>query len=308
LLLIPFHRKLIRKQTLRTCVGFAQDTDTIAKLEFILSNNEVFEKEILAKHISVLDLLELHQSINLPFSEFLASLTPTRLRHYSIASSPLASPSRATITYGIISGPALSGHGNFAGVTGTYLSTLRAGDKVQVSVRPSAKALFKLLLSTDTPLLMLCSGTGLAPFRGFIQHRAIQQSANPSRPLAPALLFVGCRSQTKDRLYAAEFDAWRAQGVVDIRYSFSREKGNSDDCAYVQDRLVRDQKDVLELWEKGARVYVCGSGGFVKEITHAAKDIMREKRKARGEKLSEVALETFFQEQMAGRTATDVFG
>ena len=93
-----------------------------------------------------------------------------------------------------------------------------------------------------------------------------------------------------------------------MRYSFSREKENSINCAYVQERLTRDQKDVVELWEKGARVYVCGSGGFVKEVSHSAKEIVRERRKARGEKLSEVALETFFQEQMAGRTATDVFG
>ena len=270
--------------------------------------NDVFEREILAKHISVLDLLELHPSLNLPFSEFLASLTPTRVRHYSIASSPLASQTRATITYGIISGPAFSGHGNFAGVTGTYLSTLKPGDKIQVSVRPSAKALFKLPLSTDTPLLMFCSGTGLAPFRGFIQQRAIQASANPGRKLAPALLFVGCRSESKDRLYAAEFDTWRTQGVVDMRYSFSREKESSDGCGYVQDRLLRDRADVVEMWMKGARVYVCGSGGFVKEVSHAAKEIARERRRAMGEELSERELEALFEEQMAGRTATDVFG
>lgn len=193
-------------------------------------------------------------------------------------------------------------------MTGTYLSTLKPGDKIQVSVRPSAKALFKLPLSTDTPLLMFCSGTGLAPFRGFVQQRAIQQSANLGRKLAPALLFVGCRSETKGRLYAAEFDAWRAQGVVDVRYSFSREKEHSEGCAYVQERLIRDQMDIMELWMKGARVYVCGSGGFVKEISHAAKEILRERRKARGEVLSEEELESFFEEQMAGRTATDVFG
>jgi cytochrome P450/NADPH-cytochrome P450 reductase len=274
----------------------------------MVSDNSVFEKEVLAKHISILDIVELYPSINLPFSEFLASLTPTRLRHYSISSSPLASPSRATISYGIISGPALSGHGNFAGVTGTYLSTLKPGDKIQVSVRPSAKALFKLPLSTETPLLMLCSGTGLAPFRGFIQQRAIQQSANPDRKFAPALLFVGCRSATKDRLYAAEFDAWQSQGVVDVRYSFSRERENSEGCGYVQDRLIKEQQDVVELWLKGARVYVCGSGGFVKELSHAAKEIVRDRRKARGEVLDEEALELLCEEQMAGRTATDVFG
>ena len=274
----------------------------------MLSDNETFEKEIIAKHISVLDLLELHESIALPFSEFLAGLTPTRVRYYSISSSPLASPSKATITYGVVTGPSLSGRGTFAGVTGTYLASLKPGDKMQVSVRPSTKALFKLPLSIDTPLLMFCAGTGLAPFRGFIQQRAIQQSANPGRALAPALLFVGCRSETKDRLYAAEFDAWRAQGVVDVRYSFSREKDNSVGCGYVQERLLRDQKDAEELWERGARVYVCGSGGFVNEIGNAAKEMMRERRRAQGEKFTEEALETFFHEQLAGRTATDVFG
>ena len=93
-----------------------------------------------------------------------------------------------------------------------------------------------------------------------------------------------------------------------MRYSFSREKENSAGCAYVQERLLKDQKEVVELWEKGARVYVCGSGSFVKEITHAAKEVVRERSKAGGEKFSEEALGTFFREQMAGRTATDVFG
>lgn len=270
----------------------------------MVSNEDVFE--ILAKHISVLDLLELYPSVTFLFSEFLASLTPTRVRHHPIASSPLASPTKTTITYGIVSGPALSGYGNFAGVTGTYLSTLKPGDIIQVSIRPSAKALFKLPLSTDTPLLMFCSGTGLAPFRGFIRQRAIQQSANPGRNLTPALLFVGCRSQTKDRLYAAEFDALQAHGVVDVWYLFSREKELSEGCVYVQERLMKDEEDVAELWMMGARVYVCG--GFVKEVSNAVKEIVRERRLKMGEVLSEGDLETFFEEQMTGRTATDVFG
>ncbi|KAG0648169.1 NADPH-cytochrome P450 reductase [Hyphodiscus hymeniophilus] len=162
----------------------------------------------------------------------------------------------------------------------TYLSTLQPGDEIQVSVRPSAKALFKLPLSTDTPLLIL----------------------------APALLFVGCRSQTRDRLYAAEFDAWQAQGVVDVRYAFSRESQNSKGCAYVQERLIMNQEDVAGLWAARWRVYVCGSGGFVKEVSNVAKGIVREKRFQLGEVFSEQALETFFEKQMTGRTATDVFG
>ena len=71
---------------------------------------------------------------------------------------------------------------------------------------------------------------------------------------------------------------------------------------------MKDQEDVVDLWLKGARIYACGSGDFVKEVSHAAKEIVRERRMKRGKVLSEGELESLFEEQMAGRTATDVFG
>jgi cytochrome P450/NADPH-cytochrome P450 reductase len=155
---------------------------------------------------------------------------------------------------------------------------------------------------------MFCAGTGLAPFHGFIQQRAIQQAANPERPLAPAIIFIGCRSATRDRLYATQMDAWSAQGVIDVRYAFSQEQDKSEGCAYVQDRILKDAADVVSMWQRGARCYVCGSGGFVKEVGHAARDILREKRKENGTDDSEEALEAIFKSQLADRCATDVFG
>lgn len=275
----------------------------------ICSDEDLYKQVILEKRLSTLDLLEQNLSVKLPFGLYLASLSPLRVRYYSISSSPLVCASRCTISFNVISAPSLSGQGTFQGVTGSYLSQLKAGDEIRVSVRPSSKALFHLPLKiAETPLLMICAGTGLAPFRGFVQQRAMQKAATPNRPMAKALLFVGCRSQTKDRLYADEFDQWQKQGVVDIRYSFSREQENSEFCAYVQERIMMDHEDVIKVWEQGARIYVCGSREFVKGIAATARHILRQRLVDTGSAMTDEEMEEGFQKQIADRCATDIFG
>lgn len=175
---------------------------------------------------------------------------------------------------------------------------------------------------------MFCAGTGIAPFRGFIQQRAMQAAASPDRKLATAILFVGCRSRNLDRIYAGEFDRWEELGVVDMRYSFSREidsDANSNAgvelkyatgdpkqkvCRYVQESILRDKEDILRLWDEGARVYVCGSGAFVKEVGRAMREIARERLEGRGESLEgrEEEFEELFQKVLVDRCATDIFG
>ena len=110
----------------------------------------------------------------------------------------------------MIDSPSLSGRGRFIGVAGSYLSHLRAGDQVQVGVRSTNK-FFRLPNDVSaTPLLMLCAGTGIAPLRGFLQERATQMQAG-RKDLAPAILFVGCKSHIADRLYADEVDKWSSE-------------------------------------------------------------------------------------------------
>lgn len=132
-------------------------------------------------------------------------------------------------------------------------------------------------------------------------------AASPNRPLAPALLFVGCHSSTNDRLYGSELDAWVKAGVVDVRYAFSKEEGKSEGCKYVQDRMTRDREDVVEMWERGARVYVCGGREFVAGIGKAARGIVREQAERKGLVVEGDKLEEWFKERLANRCATDVF-
>jgi len=237
-------------------------------------SNTRFELDILAKRMSVLGLLERYRSIDLPFRAFLAILPPIRLRRYSISSSPLVDPSRCTINYSVIDESSLSGQGQSVGVAGSYLKSLKPGESVQVAVCATKKH-FRLPLHGDhTPILMICAGTGLAPFRGFVQQRAEQLKADKTRKLAPAVLFIGCRSSSSDRLYGEDLDAWEKEGAVDVRNAFSQqpEHAYARGCKYVQDRMIGDKDDIFELWDRGAKVFICGSSGLVYAVEQAAEN------------------------------------
>lgn len=106
-------------------------------------------------------------------------------------------------------------------------------------------------------VLMIDSTTGLAPFRGFIQERAAQLAAG--RSLAPAILFYGCHAPNSDLLYSDLLSRWEQLGAVSLRYAFSRKAEESEGCKHVQDRLYHDRADVVESFEAGAKLFVCGS-------------------------------------------------
>ena len=231
-----------------------------------------------------------------------------RPRHYSISSSPLQLANSCTITYSVIDEPSLSGQGRFLGVAGSYLKNLKEGDHVQVSVRSTNK-FFRLPADVETtPIVMFCAGTGLAPLRGFLQERAVQKHAG--RKLAPALLFIGCRSATADRLYADEIDAWSRDGVVDVRYAFSRESNHelAQGCKYVQDRMLKDRSDLSKLWDTGAKVYVCGSSALATGVEKAARETVMANAKHMGQELSEEEVSAWLLKRRNERFVTDIFG
>jgi cytochrome P450/NADPH-cytochrome P450 reductase len=292
-------------QTLRLCVQFATGENDKDHLEKICEDSDLFEAEVLQKRTSLFDVLTERESIFLPFGDFLASLPPMGVRQYSISSSPLDKPGVCTITFGIISAPSLSNpNTSFEGVASTYLSSLSAGDFIQVSSRPTAKKSFRLPVD-DTPLLMFCAGTGLAPFRGFVQQRAIQLEANPKRKLSRAMLFIGCRSSTRDRLYAEELDEWAKIGAVEVKYAFSKEKEESGGCAYVSDRMLSCTDDIIEMWRTGARIYVCGSRGFAESLHPATRRIFEEAKSSGGP--SATANVEMFERNMQERVVRDIF-
>ncbi|KAF2088699.1 cytochrome P450 [Saccharata proteae CBS 121410] len=264
-----------------------------------------FATEISAKRVSVLDLLERFPSITLPINSFLQMQPPMRVRQYSISSSPLWNPSHVTLSYAVLDQPSMSGQGRFVGVASNYLSSLGPGDKLHVSIRPSNQAFRPPTNAEQIPIICICAGTGIAPFRGFVQERAAQIAAG--RKLAPALLFFGCHSADTDDLYRDELDKWEAMGAVAVRRAYSRDPGSTKGCKYVQDRLWEERAEVVDLWEKDAKVFVCGSGEVGEAVKQVSLKIAMARAEEQGREPSIERAEKWFEGIRNDRFATDVF-
>lgn len=215
---------------------------------------DLYRREVQAKRKSVLDILEEFPACELPFGVFLELIPWLTPRYYSISSSMAAAPDRCSITVAVVEGPARSGHGTYRGVCSTHLAGLKEGDMVQAVVQPPSTP-FRLPDDPSVPIIMIGPGTGLAPFRGFIQARRADK--DDGKELGEAMLFFGCRHPDQDFLYQDELEAADKDGIIDLHTAFSRAQAER---VYVQDVLRQQQDKVWQLIEAGAVIYVCGDG------------------------------------------------
>ena len=134
-----------------------------------------------------------------------------------------------------------------------------------VFVRPPTIA-FRPPENPHTPMIMVGAGTGLAPFRGFLQERAAQQAQGA--PVAQSLLFFGCRSRESDLLYADELRDYEDRGLVRVENAFSR--ATDTRCRYVQDAMLDCADEVWDALRHDAAVFVCGNAGTMAPGVRAA--------------------------------------
>jgi len=214
-----------------------------------------YKAEVLDKRVSVLDFLEKYSSCVLSFADFLELLPAMRVRQYSVSSSPRADPTQCTLTVAVVDADAWSGQGRFHGTCSSYLSRLHPGDSVAVAVR-TPNAPFHPPASNATPIVMIGAGTGLAPFRGFIQERALRHASGEAA--GPALFFFGCDHPDVDFLYREELATWEREGVVTVLPAFFRQP--EGDVMFVQHRLWKEREQVKALLAQGAMVFLCGDG------------------------------------------------
>lgn len=217
---------------------------------------------------SILDLLEDFESIPLSVEAFLEMLPPLRPRTYSISSAADWKPSHATLTWSVVNAPSWFGHGSFLGVASNHLYDLSPGTVVRVSVRHSNPAFHLPEDPAAYPIIMIASGSGLAPFRAFLQERALQQKAG--KTLAPALLFFGCRGQ-EDDIYRDELDGFESSGIVSVKRAYSKapKEAAANGCKYVQDRMWTEREEFGRLWSQGASVFICGGS----KMSEAVKEV-----------------------------------
>jgi cytochrome P450 / NADPH-cytochrome P450 reductase len=235
-------------------------------------STERYRSEVLAKRKSVFDLLEEHPACELPFHAYLEMLSLLAPRYYSISSSPSGDPQRCSATVAVVQAPASSGRGIYKGVCSNYLSGRRVGDTIHATIRET-KAGFRLPDDPSVPIIMIGPGTGLAPFRGFLQERAARKASGAK--LGPAMLFFGCRHPDQDFLYADELKSFAADGISELHTAFSRADGPK---TYVQNLVAAHKDKVWSLIERGAIIFVCGDGGKMEpDVKATLMSIHREK-------------------------------
>ncbi|KAF7973316.1 hypothetical protein HWV62_15559 [Athelia sp. TMB] len=293
--------ELAQPATTRDLAALSKVATADATRSTLKDLTSAYAEKVLAKRLSVLDIIEAHKDIKLSLGEFLQMLPAMRVRQYSISSSPLWNAQHVTLTISVVEGPALSGREEeFLGVASNYLAHLRPGDRVQVAVRAS-NAAFHPPTDPLTPIVLFCAGSGFAPMRGFIQERAAQKQSG--REVSKAILFFGCRSPDEDFLYSdSDLAEWIKLGVVDVRPAFSRASDKSEGCKYVQDRIWHDRVEVFEAYKNDAKFFSCGSGKVATGIKEALVKIIKEKHD-----VDDTEAAAKFDKISQGRYSADIF-
>ncbi|MCX2930958.1 cytochrome P450 [Mycobacterium sp. CVI_P3] len=257
---VELQAPLTRAQ-IRTLAEFATDADEQAELAALAAdgadNVTRYREEVLFKRVSLLDMVQRYRSIDVPLNTCLDLLPGLAPRYYSISSSPTAYPDRCSITVGVLRAPARSGSGIYHGTSSNFLARTEPGTLVPGFIRPPGLP-FDVPEDPATPMIMIATGTGLSPFRGFLQERAAQGT---SAALGPALLIYGCRMPDADFIYEDEIRQFEADGVVSIVTAYSRVSDGTR--ARVQDAVRANADQILDLMGRGGITYVCGGAGTV---------------------------------------------
>lgn len=182
---------------------------------------------------------------------------PVRL--YSIASSPLAHPDEVHLTVAAVR---YDTHGRERkGVCSTYLADVaKSGDLVPVFVQPNKN--FRLPADGNTPVIMVGPGTGVAPFRAFVEHRAALETKGKN------WLLFGDQHYLFDFLYQLEWQDHLKNGdLTKLDLAFSRDQPEK---VYVQDKMLENGAELFAWLEEGAHFYVCGDAGRMAADVHEA--------------------------------------
>lgn len=214
-------------------------------------------------------------------------------RLYSIASSQAEVEDEVHLTVGVVRYDAY-GQPHLGGASGFLAERLAEGEKLKVFVEQNNN--FRLPQSDDTPVIMIGPGTGIAPFRAFLQERDARAASGKN------WLFFGNPHFTQDFLYQLELQNYLKRGVLTkLSVAFSRDQAEK---VYVQDKLRAQGREVWQWLQDGAHLYICGDANrMAKDVQQALIDIVQQ----HGAKTAEQA-QTYIEElRLAKRYQKDVY-
>jgi len=261
----------VKSHVLKALVEYTQDEEEKARLTLVSTATDEGLREYSAfiqrERRSIIDVLEYFSSCRPPLDLLLELLPRLQARYYSISSSPKVDSARVAITaivtrYNI--GPRA-----INGVCTTYLAERAVGDAVPIFVR---KSTMRLPHRPTTPVIMIGPGTGFAPFRGFLQERCWQKKQGKEQ--GEMVLFYGCRHPQHDYIYKEELEEFvKGDLLTQMHLAFSRLQEHK---VYVQDRVWECRKELWELVQKGANIYVCGDArNMARDVQNKMLEIFR---------------------------------
>jgi sulfite reductase (NADPH) flavoprotein alpha-component len=241
----------------------------------------------------VLDVLETFRTIHLEPAEFVATLRTLLPRLYSIASSQRVYPNTVHII--VVSVAYTLRTRRRTGVASTWLNDRAMPNEAARFYVQDQQKHFALPADSSRPLIMVGPGTGVAPFRAFIQDRRASGARGPN------WLFFGEQRRSSDYFYESEFTEYEREGLLRIDTAFSRDQAEK---IYVQHRMRERSREVFEWLENGAAFYVCG------DKERMAADVDRELHhivETEGSKTSEQAKEYVERLRAEKRYQRDVY-
>ncbi|KAI1538535.1 CysJ Sulfite reductase alpha subunit flavoprotein [Pyrenophora tritici-repentis] len=290
---VRFHIEInaaVSRQLVSVMAQFAPNDDIKAELVKLGSDKDYFKEQVTDRNLNLGQLLEIVGKgvtwDKIPFSFLFETMVKIQPRYYSISSSSLVQKDKISITAVVESIEKPGAPYALKGVTTNYLLALKQkqhgdpnldphgldyaitgprnkydGIHVPVHVRHSN---FKLPSDPSKPIIMVGPGTGVAPFRAFVQERAAQTKAGQT--VGKTILFFGCRKQSEDFMYAKEWEQYKdiMGDNFEMHTAFSRDGPNK---VYVQHKLEEAGEEVNRLLEQKAYFYVCG------DAAHMAREV-----------------------------------
>jgi NADPH-ferrihemoprotein reductase len=283
----------VSRDTVSSLVEFAPSQAVKDRLLAFSKDAKMFSEFTHANYINFGRLLEYADDragawSSLPLSFIVEAMPAMRPRYYSISSSSVVQPRQAAITAVVSDRPLSGSNGGIPGLLTNYLLALNGSLQHTPSAHPRSmsytldgpqqllqngkiyahirKSQFKLPTIASRPVIMVGAGTGVAPFRAFLQERVTLLKMG--REVGRTILFFGCRNQDQDFIYEAEIQ--ETAKVLGARFSliiaFSRPDHGSK--TYVQDRVKEHAEEVCDLMtNQDTHFYICGSANMAREVS-----------------------------------------
>jgi len=275
-----------KKSLLRVLAEHCSDPAEKAALMRLCSREgrQEYMETVLKAPRAFIDVLFENDSCKPPLDALLDALPPLAPRMYSISSAPSSATGsdKAEVAFTAVEYPTVSG-GTRKGVATWWLENKAlplddkpadADKRVPLYLRKGGS--FSPPGSVLVPWIMIGPGTGVSPFRGFLQQRrtALSSSSSSSSP-ADCWLFFGCRDKAKDYLYGDELEGLAADGTL-TKLCVAESRKNPDKKVYVQHLMLQHKDRLRELIvEQDAFVFICGDGhGMAKDVHNALVEII----------------------------------